>query len=127
MITLYSMQAPATPTRCGFCSPSSASPFNKSPPNMAGRDHERGIPQAEPERQGAAGGAGRRAHAGRSDAILTYFGEGTRFVPQDKYLRAKMFEWMFFEQNYHEGTIAVRGAILNLSAARASAHARTFG
>ncbi len=48
-----------------------------------------------------------------SDAILTYFGEGTRFVPQDKYARAKMFEWMFFEQNYHEGTIAVRAAILN--------------
>jgi glutathione S-transferase len=50
-----------------------------------------------------------------SDAILTYFGEGTRFVPQDKYARAKMFEWMFFEQNYHEGTIAVRAAILNYS------------
>lgn len=47
-----------------------------------------------------------------SDAILTYFGEGTRFVPQDKYARAKMFEWMFFEQNYHEGVIAVRAAIL---------------
>lgn len=47
-----------------------------------------------------------------SDAILTYFGEGTRFVPQDRYDRAKMFEWMFFEQNYHEGVIAVRGAIL---------------
>ena len=47
-----------------------------------------------------------------SDAILTYFGEGTRFVPDDKYARAKMFEWMFFEQNYHEGVIAVRAAIL---------------
>ena len=50
-----------------------------------------------------------------SDAILTFFGEGTRYMPQDKYLRAKMFEWMFFEQNYHEGTIAVRAAILNYS------------
>lgn len=50
-----------------------------------------------------------------SDAILTFFGEGTRHVPQDKYQRAKMFEWMFFEQNYHEGTIAVRAAILNYS------------
>ncbi len=47
-----------------------------------------------------------------SDAILTWFGEGTRFVPEDKYQRAKMFEWMFFEQNYHEGVIAVRAAIL---------------
>ena len=50
-----------------------------------------------------------------SDAILTFFGEGTRYMPQDRYLRAKMFEWMFFEQNYHEGTIAVRAAILNYS------------
>lgn len=47
-----------------------------------------------------------------SNAIITYFGEGTRFVPEDKYARAKMFEWMFFEQNYHEGVIAVRAAIL---------------
>ena len=47
-----------------------------------------------------------------SDAILTYFGEGTRFIPQDRYARAKMFEWLFFEQNYHEGVIAVRAAIL---------------
>ncbi len=48
-----------------------------------------------------------------SNAILLYFGDGTRFVPQDKYARAKVHEWMFFEQNYHEGTIAVRAAILN--------------
>ena len=50
-----------------------------------------------------------------SDAILTFFGEGTRYMPQDRYQRAKMFEWMFFEQNYHEGTIAVRAAIRNYS------------
>lgn len=48
-----------------------------------------------------------------SNAILLYFADGTRFVPQDKYARAKVHEWMFFEQNYHEGTIAVRAAILN--------------
>jgi glutathione S-transferase len=48
-----------------------------------------------------------------SNAILLFFGDGTRFVPQDKYARAKVHEWMFFEQNYHEGTIAVRAAILN--------------
>lgn len=48
-----------------------------------------------------------------SNAILLYLGEGTRFVPDDRYARAKMHEWMFFEQNYHESTIAVRGAILN--------------
>jgi glutathione S-transferase len=46
-----------------------------------------------------------------SNAILLYFGEGTRFVPSDKFARAKVHEWMFFEQNYHEGTIAVRAAL----------------
>ncbi len=47
-----------------------------------------------------------------SDAILLYFGEGTRFVPQDKYARAKVYEWMFWEQYSHEPVIAVRAAIL---------------
>ncbi len=47
-----------------------------------------------------------------SNAILLYFGEGTRFVPQDKYARGKMYEWMFWEQYSHEPVIAVRAAIL---------------
>jgi glutathione S-transferase len=47
-----------------------------------------------------------------SDAILLYFGEGTRLVPQDKYARAKVYEWMFWEQYSHEPVIAVRAAIL---------------
>ena len=42
-----------------------------------------------------------------SDAILWYFGEGTRFVPDDRYERAKVLQWMFFEQYDHEPTIAV--------------------
>ncbi|MEP1209356.1 MAG: glutathione S-transferase family protein [Rhizobiaceae bacterium] len=46
-----------------------------------------------------------------SNAILTYFGEGTRFVPDYKLERARMFQWMFFEQNFHEGTVAVRSAV----------------
>jgi glutathione S-transferase len=32
-----------------------------------------------------------------SGAILWYFGEGTRFVPDDRYDRAKVLQWMFFE------------------------------
>ncbi len=47
-----------------------------------------------------------------SNAILLYFGEGTRFVPEEKFARAKIHQWMFWEQNSHEGTIAVRSAIL---------------
>jgi glutathione S-transferase len=44
---------------------------------------------------------------GESDAILWYFGDGTRFVPEDAYDRAKVLQWMFFEQYDHEPTIAV--------------------
>ena len=47
-----------------------------------------------------------------SNAILTWLGEGTRFAPTDAYLRAQMLAWMFWEQNQHEGTVAVRGALL---------------
>ena len=42
-----------------------------------------------------------------SNAILCYFGEGTRFVPVDRYERAKALQWMFFEQYEHEPAIAV--------------------
>jgi glutathione S-transferase len=42
-----------------------------------------------------------------SGAILWYFGEGSRFVPDDRYLRAQVLQWMFFEQYDHEPAIAV--------------------
>ncbi len=42
-----------------------------------------------------------------SGAILWYFGEGTRFVPDDPYERAQVLQWMFFEQYDHEPAIAV--------------------
>jgi glutathione S-transferase len=42
-----------------------------------------------------------------SNAILWYFGEGTRFVPEDRYARAQVLQWMFFEQYDHEPAIAV--------------------
>jgi glutathione S-transferase len=42
-----------------------------------------------------------------SGAILWYFGEETRFVPVDRYDRAKVLQWMFFEQYSHEPAIAV--------------------
>jgi glutathione S-transferase len=44
---------------------------------------------------------------GESNAIITYFGEGTRFVPADKYERAQMFQWMFYEQYELEPALAV--------------------
>jgi glutathione S-transferase len=44
---------------------------------------------------------------GESGAILWFFGEGTRFVPDDAYERAQMLQWLFFEQYQLEPTIAV--------------------
>ncbi len=44
---------------------------------------------------------------GESNAILWYFGEGTPFVPVDRYERAQVLQWMFFEQYDHEPAIAV--------------------
>jgi glutathione S-transferase len=42
-----------------------------------------------------------------SNAILWYFGEGTRLMPDDRLGRAQMLQWMFFEQYTHEPAIAV--------------------
>jgi len=44
---------------------------------------------------------------GESGAILWYFGEGTRFLPEDPFERAQVLQWMFFEQYDHEPAIAV--------------------
>jgi glutathione S-transferase len=42
-----------------------------------------------------------------SGAILFYLTEGTRLQPTDKWARAQMMQWMFFEQYSHEPYIAV--------------------
>ncbi|MCE4937540.1 glutathione S-transferase family protein [Aliivibrio fischeri] len=42
-----------------------------------------------------------------SNAILGYFSENTGFLPKDTYLKAKVYEWLFFEQYSHEPFIAV--------------------
>lgn len=43
----------------------------------------------------------------QSNAIIGYFGEGTPFIPADPYDRARMYEWLFWEQYSHEPCIAV--------------------
>jgi glutathione S-transferase len=40
-----------------------------------------------------------------SNAILTYLADGTRLLPTDRYTRAKVMQWLFFEQYYVEPTI----------------------
>ena len=42
-----------------------------------------------------------------SNAILWYFGDGSRFVPDDPYGRAQVLQWQFWEQYEHEPAIAV--------------------
>jgi glutathione S-transferase len=44
---------------------------------------------------------------GESGAILWYLGDGTEYVPTDPYDRAKVLQWMFFEQYSHEPYVAV--------------------
>lgn len=47
---------------------------------------------------------------GESNAILWYFAEGTPLVPDGKLDRARVLQWMFFEQYSHEPYIAVARA-----------------
>lgn len=42
-----------------------------------------------------------------SNAILGYFAENTAFLPTARYQKAKVYEWLFFEQYSHEPYIAV--------------------
>lgn len=56
-----------------------------------------------------------------SNAILSYLGHGTRFVPTDPVAQAQMLAWMFWEQNQHEGVIAVRAALRSYGHRRADA------
>jgi glutathione S-transferase len=44
---------------------------------------------------------------GESDAILWFFAEGTRYLPEDQFERGQVLQWMFFEQYSHEPNIAV--------------------
>ena len=43
----------------------------------------------------------------QSNAIIGWLGEGTAFIPADPYDRARMYEWLFWEQYSHEPYIAV--------------------
>ena len=44
----------------------------------------------------------------QSNAIMIYLAEGTDLIPADRYERAIMFQWLFWEQYTHEPAIAVR-------------------
>jgi glutathione S-transferase len=42
-----------------------------------------------------------------SNAIAWYLAEGSSLIPTDRFARAQMLQWMFFEQYSHEPCIAV--------------------
>ena len=42
-----------------------------------------------------------------SNAIISYFAEGTPFMPADRFQRAQVLQWLFFEQYSHEPYVAV--------------------
>jgi glutathione S-transferase len=52
---------------------------------------------------------------GESNAILWYLAEGTAWIPDDRFDRAKVLQWQFFEQYEHEPTIAVARFMLMVS------------
>src|SRR5271156_2892866 len=43
----------------------------------------------------------------QSNAIILHLAEGSALIPGDSYQRAKMLEWLFWEQYNHEPTLAV--------------------
>ena len=43
----------------------------------------------------------------QSNAIILHLGEGTAWIPTDAWERAKMLEWLFWEQYSHEPYVAV--------------------
>ena len=43
----------------------------------------------------------------QSNAIILHLAEGSDLIPEDAFDRAKMFEWMFWEQYSHEPYVAV--------------------
>jgi glutathione S-transferase len=50
----------------------------------------------------------------QSNAIMFYLAETSALVPRDAYDRARMFEWLFWEQYSHEPYVAVRIARLHV-------------
>ncbi|HWA49797.1 MAG TPA: glutathione S-transferase family protein [Dongiaceae bacterium] len=48
-----------------------------------------------------------------SNAILLFLADGTKYIPADRYERALVNQWLFFEQYEHEPQIAVARSYLH--------------
>jgi glutathione S-transferase len=44
---------------------------------------------------------------GESNAIMWHFAEGTGYLPEERFARAQVLQWLFFEQYSHEPFVAV--------------------
>ena len=66
---------------------------------------------------------------GESDAIMFYFAEGTPYLPDDRFERAQVLQWLFFEQYSHEPNIAVARfwGIAGITPSEADAEAKRRG
>ena len=66
---------------------------------------------------------------GESDAIMFYFAEGTPYLPDDRFERAQVLQWLFFEQYSHEPNIAVARfwLIAGITPSEADAEAKRRG
>jgi glutathione S-transferase len=66
---------------------------------------------------------------GESDAIMFYFAEGTPYLPEDRFERAQVLQWLFFEQYSHEPNIAVARfwVIAGITPSEADAEAKRRG
>ncbi len=64
-----------------------------------------------------------------SNAITFYFAEGTPYLPEDRFERAQVLQWQFFEQYSHEPYIAVARfwAIAGISPPEAEREAKLRG
>ena len=51
-----------------------------------------------------------------SNAIICYLADGTRHLPDDAYERARVLQWLFFEQYSHEPNIATSRFLLRHTA-----------
>lgn len=50
-----------------------------------------------------------------SNAMLLHLAEDTKYLPEDRYERALVYQWLFFEQYSHEPYIAVARFIVHLA------------
>lgn len=53
-------------------------------------------------------------HIAESNAILCYLAEETPYYSRDPFERARIHQWLFFEQNQHEPNIAVARFLISI-------------